>query len=62
MCNTNCANTKCESHPSFTQPEPCKDAISVTLHVAEISKHHSDFSDLDEVIEVPDMEGAEQNA
>ena len=37
-----------------------KDAISVTLHVAEISKHHSDFSDLDEVIEVPDMKGAEQ--
>ena len=50
-CNTNCTNTKCESHPSFTQPEPCKDAIGVTLHVAKISKHHSDFSDLDEVIE-----------
>ena len=31
-----------------------KDAIGVTLHVAKISKHCSDFSDLDEVIECED--------
>ena len=59
-CNTNCTNTKCESHPSFTQPEPCKDAIGVTLHVAKISKHHSDFSDLDEVIECEDAVSREK--
>ena len=33
-----------------------KDAIGVTLHVAKISKHCSDFSDLDEVIECEDEE------
>lgn len=26
-CNTNCTNTKCESHPSFAQPKPCEDAV-----------------------------------
>lgn len=31
-----------------------KDAIGVTLHVTKISKHCSDFSDLDEVIECED--------
>ena len=31
-----------------------KDAIGVTLHVAKISKHCSDFSDLDKVIECED--------
>lgn len=32
-----------------------KDAIGVTLHVTKISKHCSDFSDLDEVIECEDV-------
>ena len=31
-----------------------KDTIGVTLHVTKISKHCSDFSDLDEVIECED--------
>ena len=31
-----------------------KDAIGVTLHVTKISKHCSDFSDLNEVIECED--------
>lgn len=31
-----------------------RDAIGVNLHVAKISKHHSDFSDLDEMPECED--------
>ena len=48
-------------------PEPCedalkkignilKDAIGITLHVTKISKHCSDFSDLDEVPECEDAD------
>lgn len=56
-CNTDCWNEKCESYHYETkqQPEPCEDAIGVTLHVAKISKRCSDFSDLDEVIECEDV-------
>lgn len=51
-CNTDCTNTKCESHPlSSAQPEPCEDTLGVNLHVVKISKLCSDFSDLDNVKE-----------
>lgn len=43
-CNTDCTNTKCESHP-LSSPQP--ERTSVNLQVEKLSKHQSDFTDLD---------------